>query len=60
MGDTPFVKWPLSDGSEEEWLEWSPYTVDAGENVYFPEAYTCVGHGKHDGVLSVKLPFTTR
>ena len=58
MGDAPFVKWDVPDGSAEEWLEWSPYTVPAGSNVYVPDAYTCVGHGKDDGVLSVKLPLT--
>ena len=58
MGDTEFVKWAVPDGSTEDWLEWTPYTVPAGMSAYYPEAYTCVGHGKDDGVLSVKLPLT--
>jgi hypothetical protein len=58
MGDTPFTKWAVPDGSQEAWLEWSPYTQRDGENAYYPGNYTCAGHGKEDRVLSVKLPFT--
>jgi hypothetical protein len=59
MGDMPFVKWASGhDGSNEAWLEFSPYTFGANENGYYTDPYTCVGHAATDPVLSVKLPLT--
>jgi Common central domain of tyrosinase len=58
MGDVQYMKWNVVDGSKEEWLDYSPYTLEAGDNLYFTEAYKCVGHAATDEVLSVKLPLT--
>jgi hypothetical protein len=58
MGDTNYVKWPVVDGSAESWYAFSPYTFGAGENGWYKDAYTCVGHASTDPVLSVKLPLT--
>jgi hypothetical protein len=58
MGNTEFTKWDVVDGSNETWLEYSPYTFEAGENGYYTDGYTCTGHAASDPVLTWKLPLT--
>jgi hypothetical protein len=57
MNGVEFQKWASVDGSGEEWLSYSYYTQDAGENLYFPDAYTCVGHAADDRVLPDRLQY---
>ena len=57
MGSEEFVKWNSSDGSEEEWLSYSYYSLEAGENAYFPDEYTCTGHAADDPVLPDRLGY---
>jgi hypothetical protein len=56
MGALPFSKWQSIDGSGEEWLSYSYYTQEAGQNKAYPEAYTCAGHAKDDAALPKDLP----
>jgi hypothetical protein len=58
MGGTEFYKWPVVDGSNETWLQYSYYTFEAGSNPNFPDKYECYGHGKDDAVLKDMLPMT--
>lgn len=56
FGGTGFSKWDSVDGSNETWLTYSYYSQTAGENAYFPSAYTCQGHAPGDAVLPSSLP----
>jgi len=58
MGDVEFSKWENVDSDSNNWLSYSFYNLEAGDNVYHPEAYTCEGHAADDYVLPVRLPFT--
>lgn len=55
MGPKSFSKWE-TDGSGEEWLSYSYYTLAEGENKAYPDAYTCYGHGKDDNILPDHFP----
>jgi hypothetical protein len=46
------------DGLKEDWYSYSYYSLDAGENEGFPDAYTCKGHASDDPVLPTRLSFT--
>jgi hypothetical protein len=56
FGGAGFKKWESVDGSNETWLTYSYYSQSAGENAYFPSAYTCQGHAPDDAVLPSSLP----
>jgi hypothetical protein len=43
--------------TEEEWYAYSYYSLEENENVYWPEAYTCMGHNATDSVLPSTLQF---
>jgi len=58
MAGNLFSKWEVVDGSAETFYEYSFYSLVAGQNTYYPEAYTCTGHAATDSVLPYKLPFT--
>lgn len=58
MAGSVFSEWEVIDGSEETFLEYSYYSLETGQNKYYPEEYTCVGHAATDSVLPYKLPFT--
>jgi hypothetical protein len=58
MGGTEFYKWPVVDGSNETWLQYSYYTFESGVNPHFKDKYECYGHGKDDVVLKDMLPMT--
>jgi squalene-hopene/tetraprenyl-beta-curcumene cyclase len=51
MGEIKFDKWASVDGSNETWLSYSYYTQDEGENAYYKDAYTCVGHAADEPSL---------
>ena len=58
MGGTDFSKWDDVAGNNQTFLEYSYYTLLEGENAYYPDAYTCVGHAADDTVLPDMLPLT--
>ena len=60
MGDhAQFDNWPVYNGNNETWLEFSYYTFGLGENLGFPDmAYRCVGHADYDPVLPAELTYT--
>ena len=51
-----FAKWDSYDGANETWLSYSYYSQAEGENSFYPDEYTCVGHGADDAVLDASLP----
>ncbi len=57
MADTSFLAWKSEDGSEEEWLSYSYYSLEKNQNSYFPDAYTCTGHEATDRVLPSRLSY---
>ncbi len=59
MGGTEFYKWDIVDGSNETWLSYSYYSLEEGENLYYPDAYTCEGHAADDNVLPAALPLVS-
>ena len=58
MGTKEYYKWNDYTGASEEWLDYSFYSFDEGQNTYFGEAFTCYGHGANDKVLPDALKFT--
>ena len=56
-GGTPIYKWPTIDGSQETWYSFSYFSLEENENAYWPEAYTCTGHGSSDPALPSSLPW---
>ena len=54
-----FENWPVYNGNNETWLEFSYYTFGLGENMGFPDmAYRCVGHADYDPVLPAEMTYT--
>ena len=56
-GGTPIYRWPVVDGSQETWYSFSYFSLDANENKYLPDAYTCTGHDASDPALPASLPW---
>jgi hypothetical protein len=54
-GGTPIYRWPVVDGSAETWYSFSYFSLDANENKYLPDAYTCTGHDSSDPALPSSL-----
>ena len=45
MGSSLFEKWPVVDGSAEEWLTYSYYSFEAGQIPSYPKGYICTVSG---------------
>jgi len=59
MGSAPFAKWDSSvDSDKTNWVEYSHYTIEEGENTNYPEGYHCYGHAADDRALPDKLPYS--
>jgi len=58
MGGVEFVKWENVYATSDNWYSYSYYTLEAGANVFHPEAYVCKGHAADDQALPARLPFT--
>lgn len=54
FGGKEISKW---DASSEVWMAYSYYSLAAGQNPTYPEAFTCKGHEAEDHVLPDVLPF---
>ena len=60
MGSQEFYKWPVVNGNNETWLEYSYYSFELGQNAGFPNmTYRCAGHGSDDKALPGNLTYTS-
>jgi hypothetical protein len=57
MAGLRFQNWNSVNGSGEDWLSYSYYSQEEGENLYYPEEYTCSGHAADDNALPDRLGY---
>jgi hypothetical protein len=57
MAGLHFQNWNSVNGSGEDWLSYSYYSQEKGENLYYSDAYTCAGHAAEDSALPDRLGY---